>query len=371
VRRCAPLLFGALSLAACGRLGFGASDEPVIDAAGLADADRIVDGAPVIDGAAGVDADPHALGRAFVTVATYAADLGSSAAADAICQDAADGASLGGAFVALLADSSRDHLDALAGSRGWVDLNGLPIADVPSDWVDGRMRFPLRRTEAGTLVTGRVWFGSDVMNCGDWTIGGNVPAGATGQASSANLLTPTTPCNDPAHLFCVEVGRTEPLPPIDESGRYIFVSTATWQPGGGLASADALCAGEAASASLPGTYLAVLGSSAGGPLARFDIGGAPWRRVDGVRVAATAAAFAAQPAGDVYPSFVNLDAAGVPRTYVGSHVGSAAAHCQDWTSADPGQSAPSGLFSDAAVDTFWTYGQAACDRTARILCAQE
>lgn len=364
------LVLGALPLLACGRLGFAPGDAPGDADGEPADGALGPDASRSIDGAPGPDAAASVLGRAFVTAASYQGDFGSSSAGDAICQAAADGQGLGGTFVALLADSTRGHLDALAGSRGWVDLDGLPLADQPSDWLDGRLRYPLRRTELGSLASGTVWLGSDTHSCDDWTTTGG-GGGAYGKAERATLPRPTAGCGTNAHLFCVEVGRNAPLPPTNESGRNIFISQFGWSSGGGLASADAFCDAEASAAGLPGSYLAALGSSAGGPMARFDPEGAPWRRVDGVRVTTTAAEFASMTSGTVNATFVNRDATGEPQAAYFSTTGSPLDHCADWTSTSGALIVAAGWMTSADVDEFWGWGANTCADSTRLLCVQE
>jgi hypothetical protein len=366
VSRRSWLLIGALPLAGCGRFGFAVSDE-IED---IQPGDARPGDASTADAGTTPDASLGALNRVFVTAATYAGNFGSSAAADAICQTAADDADLGGTFVALLADATRGLTDALAGSRGWVDLGGLPIADLPSDWLDGNLRYPVRRTEAGTLATGYTWLGTDTRNCDGWTTTGG-DGGAYGQVAATTSPRPTTSCNNLAHVVCVELGRSAPLPTVSESGRNVFVSEYGWQSGAGLASADAYCAAEAAGAGLPGSYLAALATSTGGPMARFDPEGAPWRRVDGVRLAPTAAEFAAQPVGQVYATFVNRVASGEVQSIYGVMIGSVADNCADWTSANAAEYVPAGWTYSAEVSEFWASNAWACGASGRLLCVQE
>lgn len=57
------------------------------------------------------------------------------------------------------------------------------------------------------------------------------------------------------------------------AGRLAFVTDDVFQPGGGIAAADALCQREASAAGLPGTYCAELATSTGPAEARFDLSG--------------------------------------------------------------------------------------------------
>jgi hypothetical protein len=74
------------------------------------------------------------------------------------------------------------------------------------------------------------------------------------------------------------------------SFRRAFISSASWTPGGRLASADALCTSEGLGGRPP-TYRPMLATSTATAQSRFTTtaGSAPWARVDGVLLASTAA----------------------------------------------------------------------------------
>ncbi|MBA3453176.1 MAG: hypothetical protein H0T42_08790 [Deltaproteobacteria bacterium] len=129
----------------------------------------------------------------------------------------------------------------------------------------------------------------------------------------------------------MERGRTVDVAPVVENGRIAFVSDSVFTASMGLAGADALCNLDAAAAQLPGTYRAWLGSSAGGPDSRFAPAGDPWRRVDGPRLAPTAADLLSPTSPPYLSTFLNRTASGVvfvDRLWVGS----VTENCADWTS---------------------------------------
>jgi hypothetical protein len=70
-----------------------------------------------------------------------------------------------------------------------------------------------------------------------------------------------------------------------------FVSSQSFAPSTGLATADALCAGEASNAGLEGEFVALLPSGGGAPKARLVQDGRPIVRPDGVVVAVNEVAF--------------------------------------------------------------------------------
>ncbi len=354
-----------LLLAACGRLGFGTdgtdgtTDSP-IDAPGQVDA---APGSP--------DAARVAHNLAFVSSMTYLPDVGGAQAADVACRGLAIEAGLSGTFVALLADSSRGALDALAGSRGWTDVAGTPIADLPTDWVDGRMVNPLRLDEAGQPAPGDSWIGDASNHCLDWTSAQFVDIGRHAPSAQVVQQGAGASCNQANAFICVELGDATPLDVPVETGRIAFVTANVWPGGSGIAGADAQCAADAASAGLPGSYLAWLGTSTTPGFDRFDTAGAPWRRVDGVRLTATAAEFAAQTPGGQLRTFLNRTAAGDAVTGTGVHTGAAGATCADWTDVSGATSNTTGYAVSADVDEFWNNTALPCNFALRLVCLQE
>lgn len=90
-------------------------------------------------------------------------------------------------------------------------------------------------------------------------------------------------CDTTCSFLCLEVGRdvAVALPAPSTSGRILFATHAFWT-GGSLASADAVCATEATTAGVPGTFRALLATTSQPPAARVASLTGPWRRGDGV-----------------------------------------------------------------------------------------
>jgi hypothetical protein len=169
--------------------------------------------------------------------------------------------------------------------------------------------------------------------------------------------------------------------PPAPAGRFAFVSAIKWQPGGGLASADAVCASEASMAGLAGTYKAALATSTGGALARFSSIGARWVRPDGVAITATTAAMF-DPNLKYLDAPINVTAAGAyvvepaiseqemawsgPRTTPGTNT------CVDWTDAS---SAHTGSTSSNAwtwlLTVFVDGAGSSCNQSRRLYCLQQ
>jgi hypothetical protein len=222
--------------------------------------------------------------------------------ADTVCNDAARAAGLPGRFRAWLSVSGAHARDKLGQARGWVRPDGLPFADTIDDIVSGRILYPPMIDELGRPRPGNpVFAGGDwvatgtspagrstpVLNCNEWhnDTPADTTAGIADSATGGWTETGLPSCGVPMRLYCFGVDQSFPVEPPPAAGRRAFLSEATFTPGpGGLAAADALCAGEAAEAGLSGEFLALLPTAAAPAADRFTVVGATWRRVDGVRL---------------------------------------------------------------------------------------
>jgi hypothetical protein len=184
--------------------------------------------------------------------------------------------------------------------------------------------------------------------------------------TSAWYASTDQPCRFDSHLFCFEVGRRAAIPsPVPPPGaRLAFRSRAVWDPSSGLASADALCASEAQTVSLPGTFLAFLATTTASAASRFDLTGPPWVRTDGVSLVARASDLATgkvmaplsvganrSAPRDVYDAWTGADSPTQPAT---------TDNCQNWTSKSAALSAVTGAPSFSGIDWF-SNGKRRCD----------
>src|SRR5689334_19443588 len=119
-----------IGLAACGRVGFDVAKTELADAA---------------------DTRPNVV---FVTSGTTPATFAAPplASADGVCASRAVAKGLPGTFVAWLSTSTTDAIDRLAGSRGWVRVDGAPVADTAAEMIAGRIYNPINVDEAGQTV---------------------------------------------------------------------------------------------------------------------------------------------------------------------------------------------------------------------------
>lgn len=359
------------------------------DDAGIIDAsDAAIDADDADSGCVpGVPCGPSNINRAFVTSTTHVLGaLGGLAGADAICNQRAAAAGLDGTYVAWLSSSTATAASRLANASGWVRTDGKPFAKSRGDLLAGRLLYPLELDETGTrllvpaedrlLGTGD---GSVSSTCGDWaSLDGDVMAGLFTRVGRRWTQAGVKGCKTPSRLYCLGVDRDSPYTVSPVAGRKAFVSKdGSYKPDLGLAAADALCASEAASAGLAGTFRALLATSSASAISRFDAGGAPWVRLDGMPLSATAAILAAGDAIDT-PVFIDVDgtapAVGDFLWTGGGAVNVAHADtCNDWMSTAAGVMGGAGR-TDDTQDWFGVALTARCEDYAaysRVYCFQE
>jgi hypothetical protein len=227
--------------------------------------------------------------RMFATKAAYNGDLRSAGrkltgldGADALCQSAADGAQLGGTFIAFISDERTDVRDRVLDEGPWylVDRTTLVFASKnaisaapanriemdesggkPTDYVGGVDQFGNVWSQQGVAL---YWTGGSGMHtdtCGDWTVSNGVPS--EGAVSTSDLGTfPNSFCDHQHRLLCIEQ-RTKPaaLPT-----KHVFLTSKSFagdlvtQTGAadGLLAGDQLCQAAAMNAGRAGTYKAWL-----------------------------------------------------------------------------------------------------------------
>ena len=155
----------------------------------------------------------------FVTSATYGADLGGLAGADAECQALADAEGLGGTFLAWLSDSTDSPSTRFVqGSRPIELVNGDRVARGWDDLTDGTLQYPIDRDESGTfrLLEG-VWTYTTTAggipsdpghgSCADWTSTSpslTTVQGETGKGSQEWTEAYAFSCSGTYRLYCLE-----------------------------------------------------------------------------------------------------------------------------------------------------------------------
>jgi hypothetical protein len=183
-------------------------------------------------------------------------NLGSATAYDARCNELATKAGInstaGDAFVAWISDSHSTALSRLGTARGFVRMDGQPVADDLGDLVAGhRMFYPISLHETGavrlpivTVLTGMDILGNaDPMGtCDDWTSTSSaqrVTAGAAGEGPVTWYFWENGTCDMiTGAVYCFMKTQTAELTPTPAMGRKIFLSNG---PVLSTESADARC----------------------------------------------------------------------------------------------------------------------------------
>jgi hypothetical protein len=369
-------------------------------------------------GGGGGDAEP-ATRLAFVTSTSGTGDLSSwadaggeegLAAADTVCQARAAAGSLPGTFVAFISDSSDDaycRAHGLSGKKAdncgqaelpatagpWVKVDGTPFAaqlDVALD--DGVIYTPANVDELGSSVAypERYFTGStdggiasanvcaDSSTAGALSIGIGITDGTTYRWYSGAGVN----CSHPSRLLCLETGDNNTMPAFGDTGKVVFLSSASgngrlgsWaQAGGqtGIAAGDAICQSLASDAGLAraSSFKAWLSDSETNAGERFGDG--PWVRLDGIKVAESMSAFT-----NTGP----LTALGVTEkgdylsveVFTGTHTDGTHTtdeSCLNWTDGTSGLDGGMGLSS--FVSARWTYWRdTSCDEVKSIYCFED
>jgi hypothetical protein len=276
--------------------------------------------------------------------------------ANQTCQSIAAGKGFAGNFIAWI-HGPKTPLSQIAGARGWVRLDGKPFADTPSALAAGQIFYPPLLDENGNrpvfnlhdedVLTGVEGDGITPVTsgtCHDWgsaddSLGAATGdfTGGTGAWSNASYVDCEAAQNYPFRLYCLGTRYQAVVKPTPTVGRLAFKTKGVFDVSSGVASADALCAAEAAASPLTAgrTFKALIATSSFSALSRFDRGGAPWVRTDGVPLAASGWDLLAEIPLVVAPLTVAAD--GI--TYSGNRVATGATdptkiadlHCNDWS----------------------------------------
>jgi hypothetical protein len=267
-----------LCVTACGRLDFDARSD--------ASSDGTSDSGPL----------PNYV---FVTSTrhlptTFGTDL---SGADAICNMRAMEAGIGGTYVAWLSTTTIDARTRLAGARGWIRTDGKPFVDTVEDLVTtSRIYYPLDHDENGVLVsaenvvTGTDDAGNMLPNCADYTDQAQtIYFGSVEGTAHAWTHESSVSCTMTSRIYCFGIDRDVTLTVPTSTGRIAFLTTGSFIPDpGGLATADNLCATEAAAAGITDrTFRALLATTTASAISRVSLSGPTWVRTDGIPIADT------------------------------------------------------------------------------------
>lgn len=189
--------------------------------------------------------------RAFVTNQSFDPNFSDLGGADNVCQSIADGASLGGDWVAWLSTDSKSAISKLTldGSEDFTRIDQQVIANNVSDLLDGSLDLPLNIDQQGNLVSGTVgayvWTGTSNnglnrpnLNCVNWTSSSAGDSGGVGELTTSGWTeanSSSLSCIQQAKLYCFEkiattVATSTPTSTVVNSPTVTPKTTATSAP---------------------------------------------------------------------------------------------------------------------------------------------
>lgn len=374
-------ILALVALAACGRFRFDPVD-------GLDDTDG-GSGSGVGDGgttdADGLSADTYNI--AFVTSESRRiAEIGGVAGADTLCNQLALDAGLPGTYVAWLSDGTTNAPARLAGARGWIRPDGKPLVDTVADLVAGHLLYPIVLNESSVaytaqsgVTTGTLGDGTLGTDCDNW---GSISSGSTATSGIAsttfttwteNLNLPSA-CDQPQPFYCFGTDHDVALQYAPATGRRAFVSSEAWMPAGGTDGADAACQTAADTASLGGSWRALLATTTAPAADRFNKDASTWVRLDGIALGPTASEVLS---GGILDAPLNLTET---MQYRGSNpantgatsvtaLGASNSTCLDWMSSSASDTQRVGLLNSVTL-YFSTPIFQTCSSGAQLYCLE-
>jgi hypothetical protein len=337
----------------------------------------------------------------FVTSATYTvtqlAALGTGTSmtdqvlsgADKACANAATARSLPGHFVAWLAAAGKTvatRLQTANGTqqpRGWVRTDGKPALA----YLGTRLLYPIDLDESGALIATampRAWaptFADGITfpsngDCKEWTSTLNTDSGAIGLPMSGDLRWSNdalVTCDQAASLYCFGADYVASVPPPKPpSPAKLAFLAGPFDPSTGLNGADSICMSAATSASLSGTFHALLATSTASAASRVTTNGTtPYVRPDGVVVAAKDTDLLSATPLMLAP--IDCDVHGMTKnvemfTGGSTPVALADKNCTDWT--DKTAAVTSSVGEPLLGISFFKTSTAACSFAAWVYCLQ-
>jgi hypothetical protein len=153
--------------------------------------------------------------RVFVTSTTPTGNLGGVAGADALCNQLATSAAIGGKYRAWISVSGADAIDHITSSGPWHLVTGELVASNKAALTTGNLMHLIDKTEKGTtppLAEDRVWTGTGPNgryvgpDCAQWTGAGS---GLVGEARNGDMNKWTAlvaeACTEVNRVYCFEL----------------------------------------------------------------------------------------------------------------------------------------------------------------------
>jgi hypothetical protein len=280
------------------------------------------------------------------SVDTYTSDLGSAVAYDGQCNQLATAAGInsatGDAYIAWVSDSQGSALSRLGTARGFMRMDGEPVADDPIAMIaQSQFYNPIDIDETGTaplggrtVLTGMDGNGNATQTaCNDWTSKSGTTTGTAGcdscgpptwyyweNPSCSNLV---------GSVYCFMKTKTAALTITPQLGRKVFLSNGPVAMG---QSADAKC--ESSKPSGTGTVVALRATTTTAASTMIDLT-ATYVRPDGIVVGLGADLIASTLKSGIWQQgngqYVD-DRAVWSGSSSPSELGTSASTCSDWTS---------------------------------------
>lgn len=153
--------------------------------------------------------------RVFVSSTTPTGNLGGVAGADALCNQLATAAAIGGKYRAWISVSGADAIDHITSTGPWHLVTGELVAPDKAALTTGNLMHLIDKTEKGTtppLAEDRVWTGTGpngrylAPDCAQWTGAGS---GLVGEARNGDTNKWTAlvaeACTEVNRVYCFEL----------------------------------------------------------------------------------------------------------------------------------------------------------------------
>ncbi len=332
------------------------------------------------------------------------------AAADSLCQSAADAAHIAGTFHAIIDSHTENGYSRFQNSDGpWALLDGTPLAETAADLVSGNWHTSIYDYDNGTTTGANfsaVWTdrGGLLPDCVGWSTNEADAGGYAGTVGTAGYISPDAlgdtnrECDESASLICAQVGPGGAMnhyPAIPAGAKIAFVTAGTNNGGfatidagadsgapagadGAHKSADLACNLEAHAAGLTGNFHAFISTSSADAVTYFtslSMNG-PWYRPDGFEVASSRADLVSTTS---LHTQLSLSADGTFAatlqnfTWTGSSGGGAIASdtCNDFV--DPTSGHKGSVASDEIAGAFGLedFGAIGCNFPAKFYCFEQ
>ncbi len=330
-------------------------------------------GAPAAEGEPGL--------RSFITSAKFTGDLTTQArkssgldAADALCQTAADGAGLGGRFIAYISSKTDDAVSRFTSEDGpFHQVDGRTVVFPTAAAVGGGATTKITTEKGGDLgIDDNFWTGSSAAgrasgkDCKGWTSASLFDDGSI--ASRFGDSDYDMACEGSYRLLCLEQRGAVPT----RATKKVFVTSKSKTGAFGatrsaIEAADEVCAAAAKDGDVDGEFVAWLSARVDGKVVRAmdRISDARYVLLDGRVAFESKKDLAATPHVPIEINEFGAKVANQTPVWTGTLLGGAPAttvNCDNWTSSSINAWGMYGVV-DGTTD-YWTGGETEAERGA-------